>query len=220
MSLRELELLRKQAEEHYRILKEIAETVKRVKENNRILKEIPLKQLAETNDQWYAVRQATLDEWSELVADKDLIDTRNNLVPGGSVIADIEVIKNHSFGLSTEIWEKTFEDAYGISFNEIKDEDLPMKVYLALNRRASVTYISSWKNRKDREARREIRELCDEIIQAWRKKEVGFLEEGSKSLAQYERINQLWQMLLLAHTYHRIRGGFVCASFEANTLNA
>jgi hypothetical protein len=60
-------------------------------------------------------------------------------------IADIEVIKNYSFGLG-ETWKKTFEDAYGISFNEIKDEDLPMKFYLALNRRASVTqhYRGPW----------------------------------------------------------------------------
>ena len=63
-----------------------------------------------------------------------------------------------------------------------------MKFYFALNRRASVTHMYAWKSNKRQEARCKIRELCDKIIQAWRDKEVGFLEEGSKSLAQIKRL--------------------------------
>jgi hypothetical protein len=111
----------------------------------------------------------------------------------GSVIADIEVIKNHTCSLGqSELWKKTFKYAYGISFDDIKDEDVPMKFYLALNRRASVTHMYAWKSNKRQEARCKIRGLCDNIIQAWRDKEVDFLEEGSKSLAQYEQIKRLW----------------------------
>ena len=198
--LRELESLRKRfeeipetnwrfltetPEENMRLLKEIPE------KNRRILKETSLQQLLETNDRWYGVRKATLNEWSN-VADKDPRDTWNSQVHGGSVIADIEVIKNHTCSLGqSELWKKTFRCAYGISFDDIKDEDVPMKFYLTLNRRASVTHMYAWKKKNRQKARNEICILCDKIIQAWRD-EVGFLEEGSESLAQYERMNQRW----------------------------
>ena len=175
-----LRLLKEIPEENSRFLREIP------KENMRFLAENSLKLLLETNDRWYGVRRATLNEWS------NPRDTRNGQVHSGSVIADIEVIKNHTCSLGqSELWKKTFRYAYGISFDEIKDKAVPMKFYLTLNRRASVTHMYAWKMKNRQKARNEIFKLCDKIIQAWRD-EVGFLEEGSESLAQYKRMNQQW----------------------------
>jgi hypothetical protein len=186
-----LRLLKEIPEENSRFLREIpTEKLRLLKEipeeNMRFLAENSLKPLLETNDRWYGVRKATLNEWS------NPRDTRNGQVHSGSVIADIEVIKNHTCSLGqSELWKKTFRYAYGISFDDIKDKDVPMKFYLTLNRRASVTHMYAWKKKNRQKARNEIFKLCDKIIQAWRDK-VGFLEEGSESLAQYERMNQWW----------------------------
>ena len=191
-----LRFLNEIPEENRRFLKEAPEENLRFlmeapEKNLRFLKETTLQQLLENNDLWYAVRKATLDEWSNVV-DKDMRDTRNNQVHGGSVIADIEVIKNHTYSLKqSERWKRAFRYAYGISFDDIKDEDVPMKFYLTLNRRASITHMYAWKKKNRQKARNEIFKLCGKIIQAWRD-EVGFLEEGSESLAQYERMNQRW----------------------------
>ena len=187
------QFLKETPKENLRFLGEISEANRRFlketsDENLQFLKETNLQQLLETNDLWYAVRKVTLNEWSNAI-DKDLRDTQGH---GGSVIADIEVIKNHTCSLGQcELWKKTFRYAYGISFDEIKDEAVSMKLYLALNRRASVTHMYAWKNKDRQNPRNQIFKLCDNIIQAWRDK-VDFLEEGSESLAQYERMNQWW----------------------------
>ena len=98
------------------------------------------------HDKLDQVRRVTLNQWSKF-RDLDLSAIRNNWVHGGDVRADIDVIGNYGpyendGGVR---WRNAFKHAYGVSFDDIRGKDAPIKFYLTLNRRASVIHIHAWK---------------------------------------------------------------------------
>jgi hypothetical protein len=101
------------------------------------------KQLVEIG---HLIRRATLNQWSKF-HDLNLTAIRNNWVHGGNVEADIEVIEIHGSDENNPGvgWRNAFEHAYGVSLDDIRGEDVPIKFYHTLNRQASVIHLHAWK---------------------------------------------------------------------------
>jgi hypothetical protein len=104
----------------------------------------------------------TLEQWSYQ-------DNRNDSVHGGSLGSDIEVIS--SFPSDSDLnrervarWKEAFEKSYGLSYDFLRQKinDIPDKVRLVCNRRASVLHVTDWQNHQNN-----IVDKANAIIKEW-----------------------------------------------------
>jgi hypothetical protein len=146
-------------------------------------------------------REKTLDCWAES------LDNDNKLLQSdmGMIRADVDVLqsnrdrdrqqrKRHGWEKVEAIArEKAFRGAYGVSFDEVRAEDLSSKIFVVMNRRASVLHLDKWQRDHNLERRSELLELADALITSWKEdKTISFIE-GSESRRKFDRVEKLWK---------------------------
>ncbi|KAN0085588.1 hypothetical protein V8E54_002055 [Elaphomyces granulatus] len=141
-------------------------------------------------------REKTLDGWAESLDNAYLQVQRNDLAHSdmGMILADVDVLKlNYRQPIARKRWENAFREAYGVSFDEVRAENLSSKISVVMNRRASVLHLGMWRREHNLKRRNELLALADALITSWKKdKEIEFIE-GSESRIKFDRIEKLWE---------------------------
>jgi len=126
-------------------------------------------------DSFITLRQATLDGWAGTKQD-DLTMIRNDNTHGGSILADVEVIRRQSrlyiFGPSrVDIWKDVFERMYGISYETVEGviESVPAKLRTVLDIAASTRVLFTWQCEDNRPRRDKILGNCEMVIGIWKR---------------------------------------------------
>jgi hypothetical protein len=148
---------------------------------------------------WHDIRRMTLDEWSCQYNKSEKWD-RNNSVHGGSLRSDMEVIS--SLPLDSDLnrdrvngWKGAFKDSYGLSYDNLQQviNDIPDKVLLACNMRASALRLTFWENRKN-----DIKKNADIVIEEWLRNpnDPDLFKEGSTAQTSLTKIEKEWTRML------------------------
>ncbi|KAN0073941.1 hypothetical protein V8E54_007878 [Elaphomyces granulatus] len=125
----------------------------------------------ESKERWHDIRKTTLDEWSRQsrTYTSERLE-RNDSVHGGSLRSDIEVISSFPLNSNTNCervarWKRAFKQSYGLSYDDLRQgiNDIPDKVLLAFNRRASAGRLTFWEDHEN-----SIKSNADTIIEEWR----------------------------------------------------
>ncbi|KAN0074212.1 hypothetical protein V8E54_008149 [Elaphomyces granulatus] len=137
----------------------------------------------------------TLEQWSYQ-------DNRNDSVHGGSLGSDIEVIS--SFPSDSDLnrervarWKEAFEKSYGLSYDFLRQKinDIPDKVRLVCNRRASVLHVTDWQNHQNN-----IMDKANAIIKEWCQNlnDPDLFKEGSTAQTLFTEIEKEWDQVPLS----------------------
>jgi cell division protein FtsB len=153
----------------------------------------------ESKERWHDIRKTTLDEWSRQsrTYTSERLE-RNDSVHGGSLWSDIEVISSFPLNSDTNrkrvaCWKKAFKQSYGLSYDDLRQgiNDIPDKVLLAFNRRASAGF---WEDHEN-----SIKSNADTIIEEWRQNpnDPDLFKEGSRAQTSFIKIEEEWIQMLL-----------------------
>jgi hypothetical protein len=156
----------------------------------------------ESKERWHDIRKTTLDEWSRqsrTYASEKL--ERNDSVHGGSLMSDIEVISSFPLNSNTNCervarWKRAFKHSYGLSYDDLRQgiNDIPDKVLLAFNRRASAKRLTFWEVHEN-----SIKSNADTIIEEWHRNpnDPDLFKEGSRAQISFIKIEEEWIQMLL-----------------------
>ena len=153
----------------------------------------------ESKARCHDIRRMTLDEWAY---QENRNDSVHGGVHGGSLRSDLEVIS--SFTSDSDLnrervarWKDAFEKSYGLSYDFLRQNvtNIPDKVLLACNRRASVLHVTDWKNHQNN-----IKKNADTIIEEWllNPNDPDLFKEGSTAQTLITEIEKEWVQVPLS----------------------
>ncbi|KAN0074209.1 hypothetical protein V8E54_008146 [Elaphomyces granulatus] len=206
------ELSDKRKEERERLSDKRKEERERLSDKLKEVEEKWRQSNVESKQRWHDIRKATLDQWSSQGSKYALERLeRNDSVHGGSLRSDMEVISSFSDSdlNSNRVarWKGAVKEMYGLSYKDLRPKinDIPDKVLLACNRRASACSLFIWETRKKnahsefwKDRRDKIVKNADTISQEWcqKPKDPDLFKEESSAQTSFTDIEKEWDRMV------------------------